>query len=331
MRGEVNTGQRLSFTGIGQTTEGYRSRGQNRTRENRPSGIEEGACGNVSGGIRLGPRGKPWRVTGLEAARAAFLPDRRNLNKEVFMVGRMHVWDPDFVANSLNYLGLVLNEQEFRSKVQAIRNRAPTQEERLRTLVDRIEFISHLGIVRDYARGKGFILAGQEVRGIQFDIDSLRIYLALTCVDIFSRFVPFDEWLMSHCNAAQEGESFSELIQRKRDEYKKEFGTTSSFVRAFSECPEQTLRRLENNLTVLTNSGEESSNIVEIARYLSKVRNKYTHEGRRFHLSSSVPFDQVQLLGPRDETRLFIQQGFDLVDAILEVATARARKVLELQ
>ena len=77
MRGEVNAGQRLRFTGIGQTTEGYRSRGQNRTRENRPSGIEEGACGNVSGGIRLGPRGKPWRVTGLEAARAAFLPDRR--------------------------------------------------------------------------------------------------------------------------------------------------------------------------------------------------------------------------------------------------------------
>jgi hypothetical protein len=45
----VYVGQHLSFTHNGQTTDGFRCQGQNRTRENRPSGIEEGACGNVSG------------------------------------------------------------------------------------------------------------------------------------------------------------------------------------------------------------------------------------------------------------------------------------------
>jgi hypothetical protein len=45
----VYAGQRLSFARSGQTFE-ERSQGQNRIRENRPSGIAEGACGNVGYG-----------------------------------------------------------------------------------------------------------------------------------------------------------------------------------------------------------------------------------------------------------------------------------------
>jgi len=52
-------GQHLSFTRNGQTTEGV-GQGQNRTRENRPSGIEEGACGNVGYGSQAEAHRETW-------------------------------------------------------------------------------------------------------------------------------------------------------------------------------------------------------------------------------------------------------------------------------
>jgi hypothetical protein len=59
----VYVGQHLSFTCDGQTSEGFRCQGQNRTWENRPSGVEEGACGNFGYGSQAeahrGTCGKP--------------------------------------------------------------------------------------------------------------------------------------------------------------------------------------------------------------------------------------------------------------------------------
>ncbi len=246
------------------------------------------------------------------------------------MEGRMYVIDAGFVENCFKYLSLSFDEQEFKAKLQEIKEKSPTKEERLRTLVDRIEFIFHLKVLREHAHENKFVLAGQEVRGVDFDINALRLYLALTCVDIFSRFVPFGDWLVHNCNDKTKKESIDEFIRRKRDEYTEELGTTSSFIKAFSESSNRTRKSLESNLMVETITGTKTNNIVEIARYLIKIRNKYTHEGRRFHLGSSVPFTQVQLLGPRDEKCLHIKSGFDLVAAILEVAIARARKVLKL-
>ena len=52
-------GQHLSFTRNGQTTE-EAGQGQNRTRENRPSGIEEGACGNVGYGSQAEAHWETW-------------------------------------------------------------------------------------------------------------------------------------------------------------------------------------------------------------------------------------------------------------------------------
>jgi hypothetical protein len=76
----VYVGQHLSFTHNGQTTEEEEGQGQNRTRENpsslglspgslsprikeakgRPSGIEEGACGNVGYGSQAEAHRETW-------------------------------------------------------------------------------------------------------------------------------------------------------------------------------------------------------------------------------------------------------------------------------
>ena len=242
---------------------------------------------------------------------------------------RKVVWDPDFVENAGRYLDLEMDRDELKSRIDEIKREAPTKEERLRTLIDRMEFIDHLAVLKDNAYKMDFEIDGQEVKGVDFDIDALRKYLALTCVDIFSRHQHFDQWLLNNCHDHEDNEPVDDFIKRKHQEYIDELGTTSSFIRAFTQAPKHVVDEFENNLAVVF-KGSETRNVSDIARYLSKIRNKYTHEGRRFHLDPSVPFVQEQVLGPRDENELRVEPGFDLTKAILEVAKARARQILDL-
>jgi hypothetical protein len=100
----------------------------------------------------------------------------------------------------------------------------------------------HLQIVKIEAIKNNFNYPQGEVRGIHYDIDALRLYLALTCVDILSsNFKTFSEYIQSNCDDYCGSEPIKTYLTRKTDDYHKEFQISANFVKAFRKASEKPL------------------------------------------------------------------------------------------
>lgn len=238
------------------------------------------------------------------------------------------VWNPDFVTDLMQFLHLSMVQKDLESVLEFIKDKSPTTYEKLQTLIDRIEFIGHLNLAKDEACRQEYLFGKREVRGIDWDISALRIYLALSCVDILStNFEPFDAWIVKNCSDFQSGKDIHKYLKQKSAEYRDLFQLSSNFVKAFTLASGGLQAEISKNL--LVRSGENKfSEIKRIATYLYRVRNKYTHEGRRF-FAGPILSDRRQAIGPRDEDYLQINNGFDLVDVVLKVAKEQATRTLE--
>jgi len=235
------------------------------------------------------------------------------------------VWNPNFLEDLVEFLQLDFLKQDLNNLLDFINKKSPTTYEKLETLVDRIEFIFHLSVITEFVKKKKYILNNYELNGINWDIDALRLYLALTCVDILSiNFEPFDKWLVKNCSDFDSGYQLSEYIKSKSDKYRNSFQLSSNFSRAFSKSSIKIREDICNNVQVI-NGAEATNDLGKIVSYLYRIRNKYTHEGRRFH-SSPLRIDRNQNIGPRDEETLKIEAGFDLTDAILQIAKEQANR-----
>ena len=99
---------------------------------------------------------------------------------------RQTVQNPNFIDDLAKYLSLGISKDRLIAVLENISKSQITLREKLETLVDRIEFIEHLKLVKEVAQKNRYLLNNREVVGIDWDIDALRLYLALTCIDILS-------------------------------------------------------------------------------------------------------------------------------------------------
>lgn len=242
-----------------------------------------------------------------------------------------NVSNPNFVEDLMRFICPQMDQEQVHSVLERIREKSPTMYEKLETLTDRIEFVGHLEVIKAEASRQEFRFGSSEIRGVHWDIDALRLYLALTCVDILStNFQPFDEWLTENCADIMEGEEIKRYLKRKSLEYRDEFRLSSNFVKAFKCASDGLKKRICEHLAVIKGDSK-SSDIGRIAAYLYRVRNKYTHEGRRF-FAAPILFKRIQAIGVRDEEILLLLEGFDVVDVVLEVAKEQAaRQLLEYE
>jgi hypothetical protein len=153
------------------------------------------------------------------------------------------------------------------------------------------------------------------------------LYLALTCIDIFAtNFEPFDKWLIKNCGDFNTSQNIKSYIESKANDYRKSFQLSSNFSRAFINASEELRDTICTGLSV--QQDEQSRNDLEsIVSFLYRIRNKYTHEGRRFH-ASIIPVGRRQGIGPRDPEVLIIEEGFNLADTILSVAKEQANRII---
>jgi hypothetical protein len=176
---------------------------------------------------------------------------------------------------------------------------ALTAKEKLNVFIDRIEFIHHLKLVSDFAVQSHFRILGQEVRGIQWDIKALRVYLSLTCIDIF------------HSSGDH------------KTHFENVFLNTSDEIKA----------KLKHGMRILSSAGM-TDDLRELATFFYDIRNYYTHAGKRFHVLEGIPVAQMQdfpvgTQKHKETKTLLIADGFSLIDCILEVATYEALKLFE--
>lgn len=177
-----------------------------------------------------------------------------------YIVKDYTVFNPDFYMDVVRLMGLSCIEAEARKHIESIDAANPLDaaqlqagdlslKQRLYALVDRVEFIKHLELVSRFAVQSKFVILNEEVRGIHWDIKALRLYLALTCIDIF-------------CES---------------DNHR------AHFEAVFSGLTGEVAKLVSDNLSLKKPAGT-TANMEEMGLFFYNVRNFYTHAGRRFHI-----------------------------------------------
>lgn len=228
-------------------------------------------------------------------------------NSPSFILKDYTVFNCDFYKDVNKFLDLQLTEKEVQNHIDKISGENPlteeqikagelTLKERLNALIDRIEFIGHLELVSDLAVKSNFVFLGQEVRGIHWDIRSLRLYLALTCIDIF-------------CEQGDHREHFETV---------------------FSQVSNRTKKIIDNSLFLTKPDGTKCTQR-EIGLFFSNVRNYYTHSGKRFHIMEECPLSQENLFMSGSKKNkavqcLVIADGTSLVDLLIGIAIDTAKR-----
>ena len=237
------------------------------------------------------------------------------------------VWNSNFFNDLVDYIEPSFSKDELNRILLHVKSKSPTTYEKLETLIDRFEFVGHLDLVKQQVKHEDFIFRGKEIVGIDWDIDALRLYLALTCIDILaSNFEPFDKWLLNNCQDFDSSKNFRSYINEKSKQYRHSFQLSSNFSRAFLNSSKPLRKNISKNVAV-KKGGHSENNIESIVSYFYRIRNKYTHEGRRFH-SSTISLTRKQIIGPRDKEVLEIKPNFDLVETILLIAKEQANRTI---
>lgn len=211
------------------------------------------------------------------------------------------VFNSNFYSDVVRFMELRCSEEEAKKHIEAVDTANQLSEgqslkERLNAFIDRIEFISHLSLISKFAVQSEFTVLGQEVNGIHWDIKALRLYLALTCIDIF-------------CN---------------QDAHK------SYFENAFKELTGSTAKLIRNSLTLRKTDGTTGNN-EELGLFFYNVRNFYTHTGRRFHILEDTTLQQANkflsgTIRNKEEQYLIVEKGINLIDILLRVAISIAKQ-----
>ena len=218
------------------------------------------------------------------------------------------VENPQFLTDIKDFFELTISTDEINRTItnKVAQNPLTTEEQnagvlgldlKLNTFIDRIEFIKHLKVLVENAKNQDFIIEGQEVVGVDWDISALRLYLSLTCIDIFY-------------NATNHKEHFENV---------------------FNHISKVLNIELEKNLRIIEN-GIETKNKKGFAEYFYTIRNSYTHAGVRFHSdgTSIYPLSQKFVVGTarnKNVKELQIEKKFNLIDFILKVAIENAKRI----
>lgn len=193
-----------------------------------------------------------------------------------------HVETPNILEDIKKYCGLSFTQEEIDSLPQGV-------QRKLRVLAERLEFIAHLMVLREFVERNQrsnvdiatvvldrqeftqitktytFVLNGHDLAGVNFDIEALVFYLLLTVVDTVKgkeNYIDPFEWL-SQSNYLERFAGLDEANLRAqlnvlRQEYLDNFSLTRGFVDAFvNDLPQATQQQFIKCVAVVkvANSG----------------------------------------------------------------------------
>lgn len=266
-------------------------------------------------------------------------------------------FNPNLVVDVKSLFQVDIEERDLSVKLNGLFKNSPLRYEKLCFFIDRMEFIRQIKTVSDYLSQMGNRINDQEVNGIQFDFYALRLYLVLSCVDMFAtmQYKRFDEWILENCADFNKNMELESYLQKKKEEYFEDYSITSNFKKAIMNSNRRGI--LESNIVVMDSNNKVYHNdIKKISAALASMRNKYTHEGRRISLpllNSMIP--QMIYIGAivKDtngnpiqkrvdgcvsdisnpvENRtysLLVSPGFDLIEEVYLIAIENARGVFD--
>jgi len=152
-------------------------------------------------------------------------------------------FNPNLYHDIKTILELTMDEYEIKKFVMQLDEKDKINKlsycDKLISFIDKMEFIDHLNYVKKEAIHKKFIIGGHEVRGLDNDLDALRLYLTISCIEIVAKMQPhhtFENWLikcLKKCDDFERETLLRGYMIRKKDEYYNEFGMHSNFRKVF--------------------------------------------------------------------------------------------------
>ena len=265
-------------------------------------------------------------------------------------------FNPNLIDDLRKLFCVDIEPKDLEDELVKLFSYKPVGYEKLANFVDRIELVEHLEDISDYLESIGNSFDNKEVNGIQADFYALRMYLVLSCIDIFAtmQYKRFDEWILNNTDDYDKQSDIKDYLKRKICEYKADYGISSNFKKAIRNSTSRV--RLETNITVMDANGNTyNRDIDKICESLVRIRNKYTHEGRRITMPPSNGNNPYVIFGgsivkdcegspiydkpvtimsdecfdsPFIENRidkLVVQPGFDLINELRIIAIENAR------
>jgi len=221
-----------------------------------------------------------------------------------FYIKDYRVFNPNFLRDTFDYMGLHCKIEEHIDRIDKQYPLNKTQKkagvltlkEKLNAFIDRVEFIRHCDLFSKHAIANNFVVMGQEVRGVHWDLSALRLYLALTCIDIFRN------------------------IDNQSD----------YFQTVFTQMPDDLKKYTKLNLKLIMPDGK-AGDPKAMGLFFYNIRNNYTHAGKRFHVvrSATAVQSQESLSGTKNKKEqyvLFVNKNCDLVDYVLRIAIVEAKR-----
>ena len=170
-------------------------------------------------------------------------------------------FNPNLIDDLRKLFCVDIEPKDLEDKLVKLFSYKPVGYEKLANFVDRIELVEHLEDISDYLESIGNSFDNKEVNGIQADFYALRMYLVLSCIDIFAtmQYKRFDEWILNNTDDYDKQSDIKDYLKRKICEYKADYGISSNFKKAIRNSTSRV--RLETNITVMDANGNTYNRI----------------------------------------------------------------------
>jgi len=254
------------------------------------------------------------------------------------IVGSFVVWNPKFeTIETARLLNLKLTGDAFLLYIKKLKQENKCYYEKLEVLVDRIEFIKHLQTIQQELFDILYDPDDTNISGND-EINALRLYLALTCIDLFAglNWKKFTDWIIDSdskdSDTIKPPNEIVDSIKSKIKDYIDKYGTGNNFREALSRSDMKTI--FEANLEIVDLEKSPPNFITDrksiVSALYSRVRNGFTHHGKRFFFKSDVSHKQVQHYGGNSPRYFQAMPNVDLVEIIVEIAKQNACEKLGL-
>lgn len=261
--------------------------------------------------------------------------------------------NPNVIDDLQKYVFCDSDKAVLEEKMNMLKLKSPDQYQQVIRYLDILELIQHMKIVADEAKLQRYKFHGQEIKGIDADIDALVFYLALSAVDVISpniSYTVFSSWITNKKNVADYDykTDICQYISEKYNKvYKKTNGMNSGFKTVGYDMPEEFQKSLVQNVSYLKVKNMEDlllhltpcecdkdigKEYKAIWNFCTRLRDVYTHDMYRVQKpleTTTAPYilckgqDLSDLVGGKNKDKvevLIVYNGFDLENALLEIS-----------
>ena len=268
-------------------------------------------------------------------------------------------YNPNVIDDLQKYVFPNYDKAELEEMMKELKRKDSEKCSQVIRYLDVLELIHHMKIVAEEAEIQKYVFHGQEIKGLDSDINSLIFYLTISAMDVMAPsskgYEVFTSWIRKKENLEDYDykTDIQQYLNSKYEEYRADNGMKSGLKKAIDGMDTDFKSKIVQNVSLLSvktvedlikykpsydEKGDVEETYSSIINYCTVFRNLYTHDMYRIQKplrSSKRPViickgdDLTNLFKGRnkkDVKLLIVNNGFDLENALLEISLKCCRE-----